>query len=402
MARAFEDITVIDFSQVLAGPVATQQLAFLGANVIKVETPETGESGRYIRAATDPSPEGMGAIYLSANAGKRSITIDLKHPAAKQLLTTMIEQADVIVQNFKSGVIDRLGFGYKAMSAINPGLIYCSISGYGQHGPRANAAAYDPAVQGASGMMQLIGTDTSGPLRTGFPLVDMTTGLNAAIAISGALYRRKVSGKGQFIDVAMLDCAMSLLSPSYMAYMRSGIEPALLGNQSQLRVPTADAFPTADGYIQITAFSDNQVTALCTVLGIADILKQPRFSTQQHRTNNLKAMQALLTEAFKADTALEWERRMGEHNVPASAVLSFPQALEQEQLQHRDFIVETSSPQGFDAPISVFNAPYDTSEDGPKADRPPPGIGEHCDEILAEFGFEQRQIQALRADDVIG
>lgn len=399
--RAFEGVKVIDFSQVLAGPFATQQLAFLGAEVIKVEAIGTGESGRHIRPADDPSPENMGSIFLSVNAGKNSLAIDLKHEQAGAVVHRLVSQADVVVQNFKAGVIDRLGFGYETLSATNPGLVYCSISGYGQKGPRAYAAAYDPAVQSASGMMQMVGTENSGPLRTGYPLVDMTTGLTAAIAICGALYRRQVTGMGQFLDVAMLDSAMSLLAANFMMYMRTGNEPALLGNQSQLRVPTADVFPTGDGHIQITALTDEQTRSLCAALNCKAMMEDDRFSTFEARVANGQLMRDKLTEQFAERSAVEWEQILGEHKVPASAVLSFAQALGQEQLKHRDFLNETHTPNGFTAPLTFFNAAYEANNDSPQVDRPPPAVGEHSHAVLEQFGFSEDEIKGLFFNKVV-
>ena len=401
MPRAFEGITVIDFTQVLAGPFATQQLAFLGANVVKVEPPGRGEGGRSIRPANDPSPEGMGSVFLSVNAGKRSLALDLKHPDAKAVVHRLVARADVVVQNFKVGVIDRLGFSYEALRASNPTLIYCSISGYGLSGPRARAAAYDPAVQSASGMMQLVGTEASGPLRTGYPLVDMATGLNAAIAICGALYRRRESGRGQHLDVAMLDSAMGLLAASYMMFMRTGSEPALLGNQSQLRTPTADVFPAREGHVQITALTDVQVAGLLRILGVEHLLEDPRFATWQARVEHRIAMRELLVEAFASRTATEWERLLAEHDVPASAVLSFPEALAQPQIVQRGFLANPGTPAGFDEPLTVFGAAYRASEDPPTVDRPPPAVGEHTVAVLREFGFDDAEIERLRSERVV-
>ncbi|MBV1904858.1 MAG: CoA transferase [Pseudomonadales bacterium] len=401
MARAFEGIKVIDFTQVLAGPVATQQLAFLGADVVKVEALGNGESGRHLRAYKDPSPENMGSIFLSVNAGKRSLSIDLKQPHAKAVIHRMVANADVVVQNFKAGVIDKLGFGYEALAEHNPKLIYCSISGYGQKGPRASAAAYDPAVQGSSGMMHLTGTKDSGPLRTGFPVVDIGTGLYAAIAIFGALYRRTQTGKGQFLDVAMLDSAMSLMTLSYMAFMRTGIEPSLMGNQTQLRIPTVDVFPTGEGYIQISAFTDAQARALCSALKVEELLEDERFATAEARVENRHAFRELLVTAFASRSALEWEPYLGECQIPASAVLTLPQALAQEQLNHRDFLSKAMFPKGFDEPVTFFNAPYDASEDSPGVDIPPPAVGEHSEDVLAEFGFSEQEIEDLKNKKVI-
>jgi crotonobetainyl-CoA:carnitine CoA-transferase CaiB-like acyl-CoA transferase len=400
MSRAFENIKVVDFSQVLAGPFATQQLAFLGANVIKVESRGVGEGGRHIRSRSDRSPENMSSVFLSVNAGKRSMTLDLKNPLAKDVVRRLAHDADVVIQNFKVGVIERLGFGYDEVRKFNPNVVYCSISGYGQVGPNAGAAAYDPAIQSASGMMQLVGTDASGPLRTGFPLVDMATGLTGAIAIMGALYRRKETGRGQFLDVAMMDSAMALLAFPYMQFQQTGEEPERLGNGSQLKTPTADVFSTSVGHIQITALTDKQVGALLQTLGLTALLEDPRFANADQRSTHRHEMHALLEAQFKQRPAREWEKMLAANGVPASAVLTLPETLAHEQLQHRNFL-QHLTPTGSDQPIRLFNAAYGASEDGPEVALPPPAVGEHTDAILSEAGFSDDEIAGLRAAKVI-
>jgi crotonobetainyl-CoA:carnitine CoA-transferase CaiB-like acyl-CoA transferase len=306
----------------------------------------------------------------------------------------------VFVQNFKVGVIDRLGFGYEALREVNKSLVYCSISGYGQEGPNATAAAYDPAVQSASGLMQLIGTPASGPLRTGFPLVDMSTGLTAAIAIMGALYRRRETGEGQYLDVSMMDSAMSLAAYPYMQYQQIGEEPERLGNASQLRIPTADVFETGNGHLQITALTERQIAGLMTTIGRSESLKDARFSTADARTKHNEEMRSLLVEAFATKSAREWEAELAAAGVPASAVLRLPEALAHEQQQYRNF-QQLTQPQGIAEPIRVFNAAYGASVDGPEIQRPPPAVGEHTDELLAEFGFGQAEVATLRADNAV-
>ena len=399
MSKAFENIKVVDFSQVLAGPFATQQLAFLGADVVKVEAPN-GEGGRHIRAKADTAPAGMSAVFLSVNAGKRSMTLDLKNPGAKAVVERLLRDADVVIQNFKVGVIQRLGFSYDVVRELNPNIIYCSISGYGQVGPKSAAAAYDPAIQSASGMMQLVGTDASGPLRTGFPLVDMTTGLNAAIAIMGALHRRKETGTGQHLDVAMLDSAMALLAFPFLQYQLTGAEPERLGNGSQLKTPTADVFATAEGHIQVTALTDKQVAALLDTLQLTHLLDDPRFADADARSEHRFQMAALLEQTFALRTAVQWADSLGANGVPSSAVLTLSEALGQEQLQHRNFIKQLT-PLGMDAPLSLFSAPYAASEDGPDLTLPPPGVGEHTSAVLMEAGYTESEITQLREAKVI-
>ncbi|MCH9674149.1 MAG: CoA transferase, partial [Gammaproteobacteria bacterium] len=345
-------------------------------------------------------PPNMSAPFLSVNSGKRSMTLNLKSPGAKDVVRRLVEQSDVVVQNFKVGVMDRLGLSYDAVREFNPGIVYCSISGYGQEGPRSRAPAYDPAVQSASGMMQLIGTGDSGPLRTGFPLVDMSTGLTAAIAIMGALYRRKETGAGQHLDVAMLDSAMSLLAFSFMLHQQTGDEPELLGNQSQLRIPTADVYPASEGFVQITALTDKQVIALCEAIGLSHLMDDPKYKNNDARAENRDEMRQHLLDAFAKKPASEWESILGEAQVPSSAVLRIPEVIAQPQLAHRNFL-QSVLPQGFSTPLQVFNAAYGASEDGPAVTSPPPAVGEHTDEVLGEFGFSSSEVSALRADDVI-
>ena len=328
------------------------------------------------------------------------MTLDLKHPGARDVVRRLVEQADVVVQNFKVGVIDRLGFGYDTMREFNESIVYCSISGYGQEGPNATAAAYDPAIQAASGMMQVIGTPDSGPLRTGFPVVDMSTGLTAAIAIMGALYRRRETGDGQFLDVAMMDTAMSLVAYPFMQFQQTGQEPEQLGNGSQLRIPTADVFATGEGHLQVSALTERQIAALMETTGLSELLHDERFNNTEVRTKYSQEMRALLLQAFAAKSARQWEEELSAAGVPASAVLRLPEALEHEQQQYREFL-QLTQPQGIAEPIRVFNAAYGASVDGPEILRPPPAVGEHTDAVLAEFGFSREEVEGLRAQQVL-
>src|SRR4051812_17662948 len=227
MTKAFAGLRVVDFSQVLAGPFCTQQLALLGADVIKIEEPTQGDQSRGIMADNDIGRIGMSPYFLAMNANKRSMTLDLKHPRAKEVLTKLLANSDVLVQNFRAGVLERLGFGYEAVRAIRPDIVYCSISGYGQEGPYAGAPAYDGAIQAVSGMMGVTGHPDSGPTRIGFTVVDLGTALMAAFAIAGALFRRATTGEGQHLDVSMLDTSLSLMAPLISVYMNVGQAPEL-------------------------------------------------------------------------------------------------------------------------------------------------------------------------------
>ena len=401
MAKAFENIRVADFSQVLAGPFATQQLALLGADVIKVEVRGTGDQARGMLASDEFLEQRMSPLYLSVNAGKRSMTLDLKHERAKEIVHRLVKDSDVFIQNFKAGAIDRLGFGYEAIKAINPSIVYCSISGYGQEGPRSGAAAYDSAIQAASGMISTTGFPENGPTRMGFTVVDMMTGITAAYAIASALFRRSVTGEGQFLDVAMLDSALTQLGPLVANYLVAGMAPTLNGNSSITGLATAEQFKTKDGYMLLAVLLDNQVKGLFTALGRPDLFEDPRFSTDAARKENYTELRAVLDELFLVDTAANWVPKLGEHGAPASETLTVPQALEQPQLAHRNVLMDLPAPQGLKERIRTVGAGFQSPVDTPGADVPPPGIGEHTDKILAELGFDATAITELHENKVV-
>lgn len=401
MAKAFENIRVADFSQVLAGPFATQQLALLGAEVIKVELRGVGDQARAMLANAEYAEKRMAPLFLSVNAGKRSMTLDLKHPQAKEIVRRLVEDSDVFIQNFKGGVIDRLGFGYDAIREINPSIVYCSISGYGQQGPKAGAAAYDSAIQGASGMITTTGYPETGPTRIGFTVVDMTTGLTAAYAIAGALFRRATTGEGQFLDVAMLDSALTQLSPLVANWTVAGEAPKLNGNNSLTGLACAEQYACKEGYVLLAVIVDNQVEAMFRVLGRPELIEDPRFATHQARLDNYDDFRALLEALFQTDTAANWVRRLAEAGAPVSEILTVPQAIAQEQLKHRNVMLDLPAPRGLDRPVRTVGSGFQSPTDTPGTDRPPPAIGEHTDEILMQLGFSEAEIAAFREQEVV-
>ena len=401
MAKAFDNIRVADFSQVLAGPFATQQLALLGADVIKVEVRGAGDQARGMLTSGWFQENRMAPLYLSVNAGKRSMTLDLKHERAKDIVHRLVKDSDVFIQNFKGGVIDRLGFGYEAIREINPSIIYCSISGYGQEGPKAGAAAYDSAIQAASGMITTTGYPENGPTRVGFTVVDMTTGITAAYAIASALFRREVTGEGQFLDVAMLDSALTQLGPLIANYTVAGEEPKLNGNASLTGLASAEQYACKEGYVLLAVLLDNQVAALFDVLGQPDLIEDPRFATHDARLGHYSDFRTTLEELFLAGTAANWVCELAAAGVPASELLTVPQAVEQPQLEHRNVIMDLPAPAGFGSPIRTIGSGFQSLVDTPGTKVPPPGIGEHTDEILTELGYDVASISSFRADGVI-
>ncbi len=397
--RAFTGIRIIDFTQVLAGPFATQQLAALGADVIKIEQPGSGDQTRGLMAGT--AEPGLAPSFLTCNIGKRSITLNLKAPQARAIVHALVASADVVVENFTPGVMRRLGFAYDELALLKPDLIYCSISGYGQSGPKAELAAYDGAIQAASGMMAITGHPETGPTRTGYMPVDMGTALNSAFAISAALYRRRVTGEGQYLDVAMMDTAMVLQAPQVSNYLTQGVLPELFGNRSPTRQPTANVFATADGHIQVVALKEPQVKSLFSVLGVLDRYADERFATSDARVANTASINTFLTAAFARDTTAAWERKLIEAGVPVAEIRTFDAVTADEQFASRNAFVEFDMPPHARSRARVVGSGYVASTDGPAPQRPPPLLGQHTDEVLGELGYTGAQIDALRSEGVI-
>lgn len=397
MARAFEGIKVLDFTQVVSGPVSTYQLGLMGAEIVKVELPGKGDQCRALLDEDDFGKGMLAPMFIGINLNKRSIAMDLKHADAKATLEPLVKQADVVVENFRPGVIERLGFGYEAVRALKPSIVYCSISGYGQNGPRSTDAAYDGAVQAASGLMATNGHEETGPTRTISPVIDVTTGLMAALAISSALHRRSVSGEGQHIDVAMLDSAVTLLNPLYNIFLATGTEPELLGNQSIARLPTCNVFPTRDSYIQVTALTDEQTVRFCAAMGCSHLLEEERFKTRHARIANRDDMRAELLTVFIHETTQTWLARLNAAGVPVAPVSTLPEVMADPQLVHRGLTAELSphSSLGVDKVASVTTG-FVTNIDGPRADRTAPLLGEHTEEVLAEYGFDREAINRMR------
>jgi crotonobetainyl-CoA:carnitine CoA-transferase CaiB-like acyl-CoA transferase len=284
---------------------------------------------------------------------------------------------------------------------VKPHLIYCSISGYGQTGPKAALAAYDGAIQAASGMMAITGHPETGPTRTGYMPVDMATALNSAFAIAAALYRRNVTGAGQYLDVAMMDTAMVLQAPQVSNYLTQGVLPELFGNRSPTRQPTANVFVTADGHIQVVALKEPQVKSLFTVLGLLPHYADVRFNTADARVANTAPLNALLTDAFSRDATAAWQDKLIEAGVPVAEIRTFEAVTADEQFSNRNAFVEFAMPSSANKRARVVGSGYVASADGPAPERPPPLLGQHTDEVLDEIGYSHAQIAALRRDGVV-
>ncbi len=394
--KPFEGIRVLDLTHVLAGPFCTFQLAVLGADVIKIEPPDNPDMTREEGVVPALNDMAYGTYFQAQNAGKRAITLDLKEQTGRDILKRLIRTADVLVQNYAGDALEELGFGYEAAAAIQPKLIYCTLTGYGRTGPKANHPAYDVVIQAFSGLMAANGTAETGPVRVGPPMVDYGTGGQAALAISAALLQREKTGKGQRIDVSMLDAALMLMSASVTDTLTTGVPPHPHGNHHP-RYAGYRTFETADGTLMIGAWTNRQLSRLFSALGetarAAQILQTPRSQVGERVASDA----ALISGHMKSRSAEQWEGILNEARVPAARVRSLDETLQHEQLKSRMVLQETGStpveggPPRF--PVAAFSYDHGT----PGLQRPPPRHGEHTDEILTELGFSSSEIETLRA-----
>ena len=399
MTQAFSGIQILDFTQVFAGPFAVMQLALLGADVIKIEQPGTGDQTRGLMNASND--QSQSPSFLTMNANKRSLTLNLKSPEAVNLIKRLIETTDVVVENFKAGTMTKLGLDYECLKALKPDLIYCSITGYGQSGPKAGEAAYDGAIQAASGMMSQNGHLSSGPTRTGFMPVDMATALSTAFAISASLHRKATTGLGQYIDSAMLDTAIVMQASQFSNYLNQGQLLGLQGNASPTGQPTANVFPTQDGFIQITALKQNQIEQLFDALECSERLKESAFNDPLQRKQNPAVVNALLCEKLKGRTTHAWMNILPKKGIPTAEVKTIPEVLEDPQLLVREVIEQVAPTDANAESIHIIKAGYAADQDGPSITRPPPKLGEHTQEILLSLNLTSSEIDTLRSLGVI-
>lgn len=402
MAKPFAGIRVVDFTQVLAGPYSTYQMALLGAEVIKVEHPSGGDQGRGLLAPTpDSTAAGMSALYSAVNSGKRSLSLDLKHEASHAIVDRLVERADVLVENFKAGAMEKLGFGQVRLRALNPQLVYCSISGFGQSGPRSQAAAYDPVIQAAAGIMSVTGYPETGPTKVGFWMCDMTTGMNAAFAVASALFRRTQTGQGDYVDVSMLDTAVSLMSPLAGLPLNYDVDPPLTGNGVPGSGGPSTVFSTADGTVTVSAVTLAQFAALAHEVGRGDLAEDERFTTVEARIEHADEFRRLMTEAFAKDTAENWERRLNATGVPASKNKQVRELSDDAQLTHREMFQPLPPPPGIAGDFHAVNLGFKLGHDGPGVAAPPPTVGQHNDDILGELGFSDDAIAGFQTSGAI-
>lgn len=381
MTRLLEGVRVLDLTNVLAGPYCGYQLALLGADVIKIETPDGGDLARQLGASPELNRQMMGVSFLAQNAGKRSVVLDLKSADGKARMLELVAGADALVENFRPGVMQRLGLGYATLKARKPDLIYCAISGFGQTGPLKDNPAYDQIIQGLSGIMSITGTPETAPLRVGYPVCDTLGGLFGAFAIAAALVRRARSGEGALLDVSMLESTLSALGWPVSNYLTAGVEPQAAGNENVTAAPSG-AFHTADGLINIAANKQEQYVTLCRLIGRPELIDDPRFAEREARKANRFVLKAEIEAALAAEPSAVWEARLNQAGVPAGRVLSVPQAIAEPQVIERQMTVRFDQVPGAGRPVTVVRGGFLIDGEAPKPSRPPPRLGEHTDEVL--------------------
>ncbi len=399
MSKPFSNVRVIDFTQFLAGPFATNQLALMGADVIKVE-PLAGDDVRRSALAKSRawSERNLSPGFMANNSNKRSLTLDLRKPEAVSVVKRLVGTADVVCENYRPGVMDRLGLGYDVLCAINPTLIYCGMSGFGRTGPESKTASFDGKIQAMCGLMSMTGDPAGGPMRAGIALADLTTGLNGALAMASALYQRTHTGRGQFIDVAMFDSMLNLMAGHVAEYTVVGHHQQQYGNLSVSRKATADRFRCGDGFLVLAVLTEKQFASLMVALGHPQAVHDPRFGSWAARTDNQGALRSLIEGAMEKGTPEQWARKLTAADVPCSSILTVAEAVELEQVKHRKLLQTVETPFG---PVRLANSGFEMAHGGSSIDRPAPLLGQHNEELLREVGYDDAEIAHLRQAGVI-
>jgi crotonobetainyl-CoA:carnitine CoA-transferase CaiB-like acyl-CoA transferase len=392
--EALPGICVLDFSSVLAGPLCTQYLSDLGAEVIKVESPSTGDEMRWWK----PQRGELSSAFLSVNRNKRSVAVDLKTEAGRAIVYRLAESSDVVVESASRGVSQRLGIDYETLKAINPRIVYCSISGYGRTGPMADARGYDMVVQAYSGMMSLSGEPDGRPVRSAFSPIDQTTGLNAVIGILAGLMRRGITGHGTSFEVSLFETAVGLLGWNLQKYWETGEIPARAGSGHESLCPY-QAFDTADAPVLLGVANDAIWQRFCAAVEAPALAEDPRFATNPRRVDHMAETVAAVSQILVADTREAWVRRLGDAGVPCSPVNDLEDLYRGEQTAAREILLQYEHPElgslgGVALPIQ-----FEAEKRGLRS--PPPFLGQHTEEVLDELGYDAGEIEKLTAAGIV-
>lgn len=403
----FAGVRIIAVTRAMSGPFAAYQFALHGADVITIEETGRGDYVRYIPYAYGGDitqsvieKKGMGTGFLAQNANKRSLALNLKDPRGRDIFRTLAARSDVVLENLRTGAMARQGLGYEDLRQINPRLIFCSITGYGQTGPKKTDPGIDGALQAASGMMSITGTRAGGPMKAGFPIIDYSTGYAASLAIASALYKREKTGKGQAIDVSMMEVALAMMSSHVTEALTRGRAPALNGNRTG-RSYVNTALKCKDGVILIAASQDEMRTRLYEAIGRTDIPADPRFATPAACRENIDVLEQEVEKTLMTRPAQEWEDILNKAGVAAMRVRSVSEAALHPQVQGRGFMHTFDTTAALGLNVTVPLSPYRLSDYPAQATRKPPAHGEHTDEILGEIGFSPQEIAALHAAGVV-
>jgi CoA:oxalate CoA-transferase len=395
MPGPLQGVRVLDMTWALAGPFCTMLLADLGAEVIKVENPDEGDPSR----KNFPFLQGVSSYFLSVNRGKKSITVNLRHPKGKEVILGLVRKSDVLVENFRPGVMDRLGLGYKALREVNPRIIYASCSGFGQTSPYANRPAYDVIVQGMGGTLSITGEAGGGPIRVGFSIGDLGGGIFTSLGILSALQERERSGEGQMVDVSMLDCQMAFLENAFARYFATGEVPERIGTRHPVLTPF-QAYPTRDGYLVVAAARDPFWQKFCKVIGREDLVTDARFKENPVRTKNHKELEKEVIEALKSKTTEEWVDLMIREDIPCGPVNTVPQLAGDPHTLAREMIAEVKHSKAGN--LKVVNNPIKLSRTPVKLEKANPELGENTEEILAGLlGYSREKIAGLKSEKAI-
>ena len=394
----FSNVRILDFTRFLAGPFGTHQFALQGADVVKIESFE-GDDTRTTTISRQLAAEKMSPAFMAVNPNKRSITLDLRKPEAVALVKRLVADADIVWENFRPGVMKRLGLDYSTLSILNPRLIYCSVSGFGHSGPEQFTAAFDGKIQAMSGIMSITGDPAGGPMRAGFAVCDLIGGMTAAFAVATALYQRTHTGQGQFVDVSMLDATLNFLSSQVAEYTVTDHKQRQFGNLSVSRKVTAHRFKAGGGDIVLAVLTEKQFTKLLTTLGRADAVADPRFKDWFSRTENEAALREIIEDGMVGHTPAYWVQRLTEADVPCATVLSIDEIVHHPQLKARSLLQQVDSPHGRQ---TLATSGFELAHDAGGIRTPAPALGQHTDEVLREAGFGPEAIEELRANGVIG